>query len=867
MKTDELRTSFLEYFKNKGHKEILASPLPIDDPSLMFTIAGMVPLKKYFLGEEEPPHTRLTSVQRCLRTNDIEKVGKTPRHHTFFEMLGNFSIGDYFKDEAIYLALEFLTKNISLPLEKLWVSVYPKDYETKSIWQKLIPQSRIIESNENFWQMAQTGPAGYDSEIYFDLGEDVGCGKPDCNPNCECGRFVELWNLVFTEFNLEKDGNLKPLPKKNIDTGMGLERLSAAVNGVKSNFDIDIFNSILERVEELSKKNRSYERDRFNLIADHARAITFLVADGVFPENQRHGYVLRRLIRRTKLSGYLLGIDMPFIFDLCSVVIKTMGNYYTYLNQAKSRIDLIVNKEEEQFNKTLKDGLRLFNEEKKKTISVFSGDVAFKLHDTFGFPVSLTKEMLEAEGMKLDEERFNYLYEEQIKRAKGESNLDKILEETDYWLQVRDSIGKTEFLGYEMSQTKSVIKGIIKDNISFEKLGKADNSEIFLILDKTPFFPEKGGPVGDKGVIEGDNFKFKVTNTFSPVADLIIHKGILLNGEICLDKEVLAQVSEEFRKGIKRAHTSTHLLHYALKKVIGEHTNQAGSLVDSDYLRFDFNAFNGLDYKELVEIEDIVNDAIDNSFNVETKQMPYSKALSGGATALFKEKYGETVRVVSIDEISKELCAGIHVKNTLEIRVFKILKEGSIGSNLRRIEAVCGNKAYLKFKEDANKLNSLKELLNKPNIDIVDGVKALIEENKEKATKIKAIEKRLMNYVAEEALNEGESINGIKFIYKSFKDAEIDYLRSLSDLIKEKSKDRTFIILCSIRESLANLIITGSKEFDFQKVLANMSEKFAIKGGGKGNLIQTGSINSDSIGGVIDYLKRNLVSFLKNEEK
>ena len=867
MKTDELRTSFLDYFRSKGHKEVLASPLPIDDPTLMFTIAGMVPLKKYFLGEEEPPNTRLTSVQRCLRTNDIEKVGKTPRHHTFFEMLGNFSIGDYFKDEAIALALEFLTNNIALPLERIWISVYPEDLEAKSIWKKLIPQGRIIESKENFWQMAQTGPAGYDSEIYFDLGEDVGCRKPDCSPNCECGRFVELWNLVFTEFNLEKDGNLKPLPKKNIDTGMGLERLSAAVNGVKSNFDIDIFNSILERVEELSKKNRSYERDRFNLIADHARAITFLVADGVFPENQRHGYVLRRLIRRTKLSGYLLGIDMPFIFNLCSVVINTMGNYYTYLNQAKSRIDLVVNKEEEQFNKTLKEGLRIFNEEKKKTTLVFSGDVAFKLHDTFGFPVSLTKEMLEAEGMKLDEERFNYLYEEQIKRAKRESNLDKTLEETDYWIQVRDSIGKTEFLGYETSQTKSVVKGTVKDNISFEKLSKIDNSEIFLILDKTPFFSEKGGPVGDKGIIEGNHFKFKVTNTFSPVADLIIHKGILLNGEICLEDEVLAKVSEEFRKGIKRAHTSTHLLHYALKKVIGEYTNQAGSLVDSDYLRFDFNAFKGLDYKELAEIEDIVNDAIENSYNVETKEMPYSEALSGGATALFKEKYGETVRVVSIDEISKELCAGIHVKNTLEIRVFKILKEGSIGSNLRRIEAVCGNKAYLKFKEDSHKLNNLKELLNNPNIDILDGVKALIEENKEKTTKIRTLEKRLINYVAEEVLNEGEAINGIKFIYKSFKNSEIEYLRNLADLIKEKSKGQTFIILGNAREGSTNLIITGSKEFDFQKVLVNMSEKFAIKGGGKGNLIQTGSINSDSIGGIIDYLKRNLVSFLINEEK
>lgn len=860
MKTDILRASFLDYFKNKGHIEVVATPLPIDDATLLFTIAGMVPLKKYFLGEEIPPSPRLISVQRCLRTNDIEKVGKTPRHHTFFEMLGNFSIGDYFKEEAIVMALEFLTQVLSLPLEKLWVSVYPKDQEAKSIWQKLIPLERIVESEENFWQMAQTGPAGFDSEIYFDLGKNFGCKKPNCNPSCDCGRFVELWNLVFTEFNLEEDGSLKPLPKKNIDTGMGLERLSAVVNGLDSNFETDLFIPILERIEELAKKKKSYERDRFNLIADHARAITFLIADGVFPENQKHGYVLRRLIRRAKLAGYLLGIDAPFITDLCSIVIKIMSGYYAYLSETKEKIELVISKEEEQFSKTLKEGLSIFNEEKERTTTVFSGDVAFKLHDTFGFPISLTKEMLEAEGLKFDEERFNKLYEEQRKRSRKEASFDKIIENADYWIQVRDSIGKTEFLGYETSQTKSILKCIIKDNVSLREFSANDNYELILILDKTPFFPEKGGPVGDKGIIEGDNFTFKVTNTFSPVSELIVHKGNLIKGRISAEDEVLAKVDEEFRNGIKRAHTSTHLLHSALKKVVGEHVNQAGSLVDSDYLRFDFNALQALTYNELFEIEDTVNEAIDKGYEVKTKVVPYSEAISEGAVALFKEKYGEIVRVVSIDEISKELCAGIHVENTSDIRLFKILKEGSIGTNLRRIEAVCGKKAYLSFKEASLKLKSIKELLNKPNVDVVDSINALIEENKQKIAQIKALNNQISNYIAKEAINEAQKIDDINFIYKSLKDSESEYLRSLADLIREKIKGPIFIILGSNKGNISNLILASSKEFNLQKTFAILKEKFSLKGGGKGNLIQIRDVDSDRIGEILEYLKRNLIS-------
>ena len=860
MKTDALRASFLNYFKNKEHKEVIATSLPIDDPTLLFTIAGMVPLKKYFLGEETPPSSRLTSVQRCLRTNDIEKVGKTPRHHTFFEMLGNFSIGDYFKEEAVVMALEFLTQTLSLPLEKLWVSVHPEDNEVKSIWKKLIPSNRIVESRENFWQMAQTGPAGFDSEIHFDLGKDFGCSKPDCNPNCECGRFIELWNLVFTEFNLEKDGILKPLPKKNIDTGMGLERLSSAVNEVKSIFEIDLFTPVLERIEELAKWKKAEERERFNLIADHIRAITFLIADGVFPENQKHGYVLRRLIRRTKLSGYLLGIDKSFLSNLSSIIIETMSDYYTYLSNVRGKIGLIINREEEQFDRTLKDGLKIFNEEKERTTIVFSGDVAFKLHDTFGFPVSLTKEMLETEGLKLDEKRFDYLYEEQRKRAKTEASFEETLAKADYWIHVRDSVGRTEFLGYETSLTDSVLKCIIKDDVALDKCIANDDSEFILILDKTPFFPERGGPVGDRGTIKGDDFRFEVTRTLSPIEGLIIHEGNLMSGEIKVGEKVWAKVDLEFRSGIGRAHTSTHLLHSALKKVVGEYVNQAGSLIEPDYLRFDFNTHQALTFEELLEIESIVNEAIEKGYEVETKEMPFSEALSKGAVALFREKYGEIVRVVSIDEISKELCSGIHVKNTLNLRLFKMLREGSIGSNLRRIEAVCGKKAYLSFKEDSLKLSKIRELLNKPNVDILKATYDLIEEDKRKIILIRALEKRLINYISREMLDEARKINGVNFIYRSFKDSENEYLRNLVDAIREKTKEPTFIILGNIKEDLQNFILASSKEFDLQRIFSILKEKFSLRGGGKGNLIQIGGINPDKIGEVLDFLQKNLVS-------
>lgn len=857
MKIDELRLSFIDYFKSKDHKLISANPLPIDDPTLLFTVAGMVPLKKYFLGEEKPPNNRLTSVQRCLRTNDIEKVGKTFRHHTFFEMLGNFSIGDYFKEEAIVMALEFLNKTLSIPLEKLWVSVYPDDIEAKSIWKKFIPEDRTIELKENFWKMADTGPCGFDSEIYFDLGKDVGCGRVNCDPSCECERFVEIWNLVFTEFNLEKDGSLSSLPRKNIDTGMGFERLTAVVSGVKSNFETDLFIPIEEKIEELSKKKKKDDIERFNLIADHIRAITFLIADGVFPENQKHGYVLRRLIRRAKLSGYILGIDEFFLNPLCEVVIDLMGNYYTYLRENQNKIKLIVESEEEQFSRTLRDGLKYFNDELEKSNTLFSGEVAFKLHDTYGFPIELTSELLNNTGLKLDEEKFNSLYEEQKKRAKLETSFSSTLQKSDFWIKLRDSIGKTDFVGYESDSLNAIIQCIIKNDIPINKASCKDTN-IMIILNKTPFFPEKGGPIGDKGIIYNDEFKFKVENTVSPLEGLIVHKGTIIKGEIKIGDIIKAEVDSELRRGIRRAHTSTHLLHSALKRIIGDYINQSGSFVDCDYLRFDFNALNPLNNEELIKIEEFVNDAIEKNFCVCVKEMSYSQAISEGATALFKEKYGEKVRVVSIDKVSKELCAGIHVNNTQQILLFKIIKEIGIGSNLRRIEAFCGKKAYRSFREDTNSLNKIRDLINKPNVDVVTQVKSIIEENQRKDIDLKELERKLINYLSEEIINESKKIGFVRFAFKSLKGVNNDYLMELADTVRDKSDEPIMLLLASIRVNNTNMVLASSSQIDLQRIFSLLKEKFSLRGGGKGNLIQIGGVVPERIGEIIEFLKKIL---------
>jgi len=857
MKTSDIRKAFLDYFKTLDHREIMSSPLPIDDPTLLFVIAGMVPLKKYYIGEETPINPRMTSSQRCLRTNDIQNVGRTPWHHTFFEMLGNFSIGDYFKQNAIEYGYELINKVFAIDQKRIWTTIYPEDYEAYAIWKKILPESRIVKSKDNFWQMAEVGPSGFDSEIFIDLGKHVGCGKPNCSPLCDCGRFVEIWNLVFMEFNLDKEGKRNWLPRKNIDTGMSLERLSTIVNGKSTNYEIDFFIPLLEKLEQLTSKERTTDPYRFHLIADHVRAMTFLIADGVFPENTKHGYVLRRLIRRAKLSGYLLGIKESFLDSLCQITIDMMKDHYSYLESTKDKILLIARKEEAQFSTTLEDGFKIFQEEKKKSITTFSGKVAFKLHDTFGFPIELTREMLEIEQIKLEEEEFKTLYEEQRARAKKESSFESAIVETDFWMMIKSQVGESKFVGYDHDATESYLMGILSDHTMVQT---SDNKEsvLYLILDRTPFFAEKGGPVGDKGEIRGDGFVFRVDKTISPIQDIIIHKGILIQGSMQTKTKVNAIVDISFRKAVRRAHTATHLLHSALRSIVGDFVNQAGSYVYEDAFRFDFNSLDPLTHDQIMKIENFIDDIIARGSYVSTEEMSANKAMQEGATALFKEKYGENVRVVSIDEISKEFCGGIHAQNTSELRLFRIVKEQSIGSNLRRIEAVIGRKAIEAYREDSQTLLNARKLLNKPNMELMKAVELVLEDKKKVESEFQVLQNKLIQGSAGRILEKAVSIGKYLFVNEDMKDTPVDSLKSLADILRGMAKTPIFIMLATRIETEITIVLSSSGEIDCRSLLETIKKTYPLKGGGNPKLVQVGGVTLAMLPDIAEICKRIL---------
>jgi len=859
MKTSDIRKTFLDFFKAHQHREILSSPLPIDDPTLLFTIAGMVPLKKFFTGEEQPIQPRMTSSQRCLRTNDIQNVGKTPRHHTFFEMLGNFSIGDYFKQDAIEFGYELINQVYGIDRDRMWATIYPEDFEAAAIWKKLLPETRIVKSEDNFWKMAEVGPCGFDSEIFIDLGKEVGCQDPNCGPLCDCGRFVEVWNLVFMEFSADKDGNRKYLPRKNIDTGMGLERISSVVNGFKSNFEIDFFTPLLSKIEMLSGRERRDDPFRFHLIADHARAMTFLIADGVFPENTKHGYVLRRLMRRAKLSGHLLGIKENFLDSLCQITIDMMKDHYTNLTQLTDKILLIARKEEEQFSSTLEDGFKIFEEEKQKTVSTFSGKVAFKLHDTFGFPIELTREMLELDKMSLGEDEFLMLYEEQRTRAKKDGNFESTMTETDSWVKIKNQLGATKFVGYDHDSTEAHLIGILKENIPVESASNLDEY-YFLLLDKTPFFAEKGGPVGDKGIIRGEEFEFIVEKTLSPIQDLIIHKGKLTKGLMQNKSKVNAMVDFQFRKAVRRSHTATHLLHAALREIIGDFVNQAGSFVEEDAFRFDFNALDPLTEDQILKIEDFVNNMINHGSFVCVEEMSTRQALEGGATALFKEKYGETVRVISIDKVSRELCGGIHAQNTSELRLFRIIKEQSIGSNLRRIEAVIADKAIETYRLDSKTLSNAKKLLNKPNLDLLTAIQMVIDEKKKIETELSLQSNKIIQQSAGNVMESAIKIGKFDFVYDERKEVSTDAIKSLADILRGLSKKPILMMLVTNSGTEFTVILSSSGEIDCRALLATMKEKYPLKGGGNPKLVQVGGVTLEMIPSLKEICQQRLRS-------
>ncbi|MQY67050.1 MAG: alanine--tRNA ligase, partial [Dehalococcoidia bacterium] len=703
MTSDQVRQAFLDFFKEKEHKIIPSSSLiPKGDPTLLLTTAGMVPFKPYFLGEEKPPSPRLASCQKCFRTTDIEAVGDS-NHLTFFEMLGNFSVGDYFKKEAIAWAWEFVTERLKLPAERLWVTIYLDDDESFGYWREVgVPEDRILRFGEedNYWGPAgDSGPCGPCSEIHYDFGEDVGCGKPSCRPNCDCGRFSEIWNLVFTQYNQDKKGKRAPLPEPHIDTGMGLERTAAAVNNKPSVYETDLFASLIDNISEFIGKKYGSDKatdKAMRVVVEHGRALTFLIADGVMPSNEGRGYVLRRLLRRTSLFGRRLGLDKPFIDKMTEATIELMGHIYPELKQRREFIQQVVESEEARFGETLNTGLELLDGimEKAGGKKEISGTDAFKLYDTYGFPVELTAEIAADNGFSVDLDGFEREMGKQRERGraaqpKAQAGLDTIL------------VKPTKFIGYYYQK-----EGDLNKRVNIEETvldGKqvdtiVQGQEAAIVLSETPFYGEMGGQVGDTGEIVGPSGRFVVADTvYGPhgASDATLHQGKVIEGSLKVGEEVEAIVDRERRMDIARNHTATHLLQFALRQVLGEHVQQRGSLVAPDHLRFDFSHLKALTDKQIAEVNGIVNEKIRQNLNVYDENLPYKEAIEAGAIALFDEKYGDTVRVLKIGKpiLSAELCGGTHVGSTGEIGYFHVVSEGSIGAGLRRIEAVTGRGA------------------------------------------------------------------------------------------------------------------------------------------------------------------------------
>ncbi len=830
----------MKFFESKEHLVLPSFSLIPKDPTLLFTAAGMVPLKSYFLGEEEPPKKRITTCQKCLRTNDIEQVGKTIRHHTFFEMLGNFSIGDYFKDEAISWAYELLTKNFGLEKEKIWVSIYPDDDEALEIWKKIgIPEQKIVKLEDNFWKMGEEGPCGPDSELYYDLGEDFPCKEPSLGPLNEGDRFIEVWNLVFTQFDRKKDGTLDPLPRKNIDTGMGLERITMILQNKKSNFETDLFSKIIESIKNHLNVDY-YDETKINIriIADHLRAITFLINENLFPSNEGRGYVLRRLIRRSFSSGWSLGARGPFLYKLYPSVIETFKGVYDLRQNEK--IEKILLSEEKNFMETLSRGLdflyNLIENTKKSNLNEISGKDIFFLYDTYGFPVELSEDILLTKGLNYNKDEFKTILEESRKKSRVVTKESKLYEESLDYIKIKEEIKETEFVGYDSLMSESKILMILKNGEKVDSL--KEKEEGIIILDKTPFYGEKGGQVGDKGIIKGGNFEIEIYDTKSPVENLIIHLGKVIKGEVNLNTEIIAIVDKERRESIKRAHTATHLLHKALLTVLGEHSTQKGSYVSEDFLRFDFSHFSPLTEEEIDKIEKMVNLWIYKAFDVTTSYKNIEDAKKEGAIALFGEKYGNIVRIVKVDELTKELCGGTHVSNSIEIGCFKIISEKGIGTNLRRIEAFTGLKVIENLKNYEKIFNKLESVLSSKGENLLNRILELKKEIKDKEDEIDVLKRKYFDTLIEKSLQNYKLIDDIKLIILKERNLNSQDGYYLFDRIKEK--ENSFIFLFFFNKDLKNLTIFVSQDLT-NKISANdiykeLNKRNYGKGGGKETL-------------------------------
>ncbi len=835
---NELREKYLSFFESKGHLRLGSfSLVPNNDKSLLLINSGMAPMKKYFTGEVTPPSTRVTTCQKCIRTPDLERVGHTARHGTYFEMLGNFSFGDYFKNEAIPWAWEFLTKTLEIPEDLLWPSVYEEDDEAYALWRDVIgvPEERIVKLGkaDNFWEHG-TGPCGPCSEIYFDRGEKYGCGSPDCKPGCDCDRYMEIWNNVFSQFNNMGDGTYTELEHKNIDTGMGLERLACIMQGVDNMFEVDTIRNIINRVCELSGKE--YGKDNstdvsIRAITDHIRASTFMISDGIIPSNEGRGYVLRRIIRRAARHGKLIGINNLFLSDLCDTVIAENKQGYPELVEKQDLIKKVISNEESNFNKTIDQGLNMLN-----TLTVnggkLSGEDAFKLYDTYGFPLDLTKDILAEKGMSVDEERFSELMQEQKEKArKGRKAAD-----AESWKSDGisfENILETEFLGYTQNSCETEVLDIVVEGEHTQFAN--ENQKAIIVLKSTVFYGESGGQVGDTGVITTDSAKFDVTNTTKTSGGVFTHFGTVLNGTICVGDKVNALIDVNRRNAIRRNHTAAHLLQAALRFVLGTHVEQAGQLVNENAVRFDFTHFSALTQDEIKAVENFVNDAILNGITVENTEMPIDDAKKLGAMALFGEKYGDVVRVVNAKDVSVELCGGTHVDNTAKIGLFHINSESSVAAGVRRIEAVTGANV-LNVIENYKKLaTDTADALKAANInDISKRAAQVVNELKETQKNLEKAEAQIANSKINSILDGAIEINGIRVIAKELKNTSADELRKMSDIVKADNSDAVVVFASVNGEKLTFCAACGKDAISKGAHAGNLVREIAKLTGGNG---------------------------------
>jgi len=860
MKSIEIRKRFLRYFEERGHRIVPSSSLILeDDPTLLFANAGMNQFKKLLLGLEKKDYNRAASSQKCIRVsgkhNDLEEVGKDTYHHTFFEMLGNWSFGDYFKREAIIYAWEFLTEVCKLPKEKLWATVYIGDDESEKLWYQNtdIKKGRVLrfDEKENFWEMVEVGPCGPCSEIHYDRGKEFSCSKKDCGVNCGCGRVIEVWNLVFMQYYRDEDGKLTDLPAKNVDTGMGFERLVAILQNVDSNYETDLFLPIIKKIEEISGlkmhsqqkykgsphfQNGSIRTESFRVIADHIRALSFAIADGVIPSNEGRGYVTRRILRRAARHGRLLDLHKPFIYKLSSVVVDLMGKVYAELEAKKEHISLVIKSEEERFGETLDSGIGLFEEVADKVIKkgrkVIPGEEAFKLYDTYGFPIDLTQVMAEEKGLSVDMEGFEKELERQRERSKAKDKFTSIAERSIKIPAeiVDENYNESKFLGYEHFKTTSKIIGVYPQDI---------------VLDKTPFYAESGGQISDEGWIEIKGLKLKV-DYVRKENNFIFHK-IKESEKLTKDflgKTAKAIVDIDRRKLIMRNHTATHLLHKALRETLGEHVHQAGSLVGADRFRFDFTHFKALTDEELEKIEYKVNQKIWENLKVKTFNTSLEEAEKIGAMALFGEKYEDTVRVIEIDDYSKELCGGTHVKATGEIGFFRIVSEQSIAAGMRRIEGVTGKGAYELIKNEEKTLEELSTILKVKKEELGTKVTELLECTKEMERKIKTAEAGSAREKIKELYQNAYELDGIKIISYKEEKGNRENLLSLADALRENLKSSIGIFATVSEDKISfvatvtdDLVKKGMKAGEIVKEVAKLT---GGSGGGKPHLAQAG---------------------------